>query len=76
MFNAANTEHIAFYAKLRPFLAEMRVATGYPDYMGNIERVVMSMPDAEARIAIFRRYLDRQAAFAADGRQGSPPHAL
>jgi hypothetical protein len=34
------------------------------------------MPDAEARIAIFRRYLDRQAGFAAEGRQGQPPRTI
>lgn len=70
MFNAANTEHIVVYAKLRPFLAELRAATGYTDYLANVERVVLSMPDAEARIAIFHRYLDRQAAYAAEERQG------
>src|SRR4029453_12330501 len=32
MFNAANTEHFAIYAKLRPYLAEIRSATRYPDY--------------------------------------------
>src|ERR687884_1472300 len=47
MFNAANTEHIALYAKLRPFLAEVRAAAQYPDYLGNVERVVRSLPDAE-----------------------------
>src|SRR5215216_6785185 len=40
MFNAANTEHVAVYAKLRPFLAEVRVATRYPDYLMNVEQVV------------------------------------
>ena len=76
MFNAANTEHIALYAKLRPFLAEIRAASGYSDYLANIEQVVLAMPDAEARIAIFRRYLDRQAGFAAEGRQGQPPRTI
>ena len=69
MFNAANTEHIALYAKLRPFLAEVRAATNYPDYLMNVERVVSAMPDAESRIAIFERYLARQRAFAAEGKQ-------
>jgi hypothetical protein len=27
MFNAGNTEHIALYAKLRPFLGEVRATT-------------------------------------------------
>src|SRR4030095_10575620 len=39
MFNAANTEHFALYAKLRPFLAEVRATTKYPDYLSSIEQV-------------------------------------
>jgi hypothetical protein len=76
MFNAANTEHIALYAKLRPFLAEVRAASGYPDYLAHVEQVVLAMPDAEARIAIFGRYMDRQAALAAEGRQGGVAETL
>src|SRR4051812_39636286 len=40
MFNAANTEHIALYAKLRPFLKEIRETTRYSDYLQNVEDVV------------------------------------
>ncbi len=69
MFNAANTEHIALYAKLRPFLAEVRGKTNYADYLGSVERVVESMENPEERIAIFERYLARQRALAAEGRQ-------
>ncbi len=69
MFNAANTEHIALYAKLRPFLAEVRATSKYPDYMSNVERVVGSLPDAEERIDIFARYMARQRALAAEGKQ-------
>jgi len=69
MFNAANTEHIALYAKLRPFLAEVRRATEYPDYLMHVERVVTSLPDQEARIAIFERYMARQRTLAAEGKQ-------
>jgi len=69
MFNAANTEHIALYAKLRPFLAEIRGATNYPDYLMNVERLVATLPDAEERVAIFERYMARQRALAAEGRQ-------
>jgi hypothetical protein len=69
MFNAANTEHFALYAKMRPFLQEIRAATNYPDYLMNVERVIMSLPDAEARVAIFSRYMERQRKFAAEGKQ-------
>jgi hypothetical protein len=69
MFNAANTEHIALYAKLRPFLAEVRETTRYPDYLASVERVVESLDNPEERIAIFERYLARQRELAAAGRQ-------
>jgi hypothetical protein len=69
MFNAANTEHIALFAKLRPFLTEIRATTKYPDYLSNVERVVSALPDPEERIAIFERYMIRQRGLAADGKQ-------
>ena len=71
MFNAANTEHFALYAKLRPFLGEMRAATGYPDYLLHVEKVVTSPPDAEERVGIFERYMQRQRSLAAEGKQRS-----
>src|SRR3954468_24033023 len=69
MFNAANTEHYALYAKLRPFLPEIRGSTKYGDYLVNIEQVATSGADADARIATFSRYLDRQRTFALEGKQ-------
>jgi len=69
MFNEANTEHFALFAKLRPFLAEVRATAGYPDYLSNVERVVGMVPNADERIAIFERYMKRQRAIAADGKQ-------
>jgi hypothetical protein len=69
MFNAANTEHVVAYAKLRPFLAEVRARAKYPDYLGSLERVVEMLPQAEERIATFERYLGRQRALAAEGKQ-------
>jgi hypothetical protein len=69
MFNAANTEHVVVYAKLRPFLAEVRAITKYPDYLTHLERVVAMIPQAEERIAIFDRYLSRQRKLASEGKQ-------
>jgi hypothetical protein len=71
MFNAANTEHVALYAKLRPYLGEVRTATNYPDYLASVERVVNSFENPEERIAIFERYLARQRTLAAQGHQRS-----
>ncbi len=69
MFNAANTEHIMFYVKLRPFLHDVRAAVGDTRYLVNLEQVVLTVTDAEARLELFDRYLRRQAALAAEGRQ-------
>src|SRR6476660_5981717 len=67
MFNAANTEHFAVYAKLRPFLSDIRAASNYPDYLLHVEKVVQTEPDPEARISIFARYVERQRKLAAEG---------
>lgn len=71
MFNAANTEHFALYAKLQPFLAEIRATTKYPDYLMHVEQVIHSEADPNARVGIFARYMERQRALAADGKQKS-----
>jgi hypothetical protein len=69
MFNEANTEHFAVYAKLRPFLDEVRASTKYPDYLAHLERVIGMHPRPDERIAIFARYLERQRGLAAKGKQ-------
>ena len=59
MFNAINTEHVAVYAKLAPFLAELRAMPGVPPYLylKHLEPVVLRLPDAEERVAVMRRYM-------------------
>lgn len=61
MFHAANTEHLAIYAKLSPHLAEVRALAAYPTYLEHLERTVLSLPDLDARLAPIRRYLARRA---------------
>jgi hypothetical protein len=60
MFNAINTEHVLVYAKLEPFLAELRAVPGVPPYLylKHLEPLVLRMPDAEARVAVMRRYME------------------
>lgn len=59
MFNAINTEHVAVYAKLQPFLSEIRAVPGVPPYLylKHLEPVVLLMPDAQERVAVMRRYM-------------------
>jgi hypothetical protein len=65
-FRAAHGEVFLTFAKIHPFLAELRATTGEPDLCRHVETVVMSAPDAEAILA--RR---RAAAWAAA--QGGTP---
>ncbi|MDQ5846094.1 MAG: hypothetical protein M3539_12465 [Acidobacteriota bacterium] len=59
MFNAINTEHVLVYAKLQPFLQELRAVPGIPPYLylKHLEPVVQRIPDAEERVAVMRRYM-------------------
>jgi len=59
MFNAINTEHVLVYAKLQPFLVEIRAVPGIPPYLylKHLEPVVQRIPDAEERVAAMRRYM-------------------
>src|SRR6185503_2864880 len=59
MFNAINTEHVAVYAKLQPFLAELRAMPGVPPYLylKHLEPVVQRIPDYQERVAAMRRYM-------------------
>ena len=62
MFNDMNTEHVAIYAKLEPFLGEFKSMPGVPQYLylAQVEKVVMRMADAEERIAAMRSYMKRR----------------
>ncbi len=55
-FIAAHSEIIGAFAKVHPFLAEIRERMG-PHAMANIETVVMAMPDAETEMAARRARL-------------------
>ena len=59
MFNAINTEHVGVYAKLQPFLGELRAMPGIPPYLylKHLEPVVQRIPDADERITVMRRYM-------------------
>lgn len=67
-FRAAHGEVFLTFAKIHPFLAEIRTATGEPDFCRHLEAVVLEAPDAEALMA--RR---RAAALAAAKVRASRP---
>lgn len=49
-FLDANTEHIFVYAKIQPFLADIRQLFGEPDYLNNLEQLVLKIPNIEAKL--------------------------
>ncbi|MDQ3131108.1 MAG: hypothetical protein M3Q99_10150 [Acidobacteriota bacterium] len=59
MFNDSAGEHIVVFAKIEPFLAELREMTGNPNMLGNLEKLIMRQPDARERLAKSRETMKR-----------------
>ena len=57
MFHATNTEYVAVYAKLAPYLAEVRERSGVRAYLASLETVVRALPDCDAQLATYGRYM-------------------
>lgn len=55
MFLDANGEYLAVFAKVSPFLAQLREAIAVPHYLQHLEGLVKSLPDAEARLEAMRQ---------------------
>lgn len=55
MFLDSGTEYIFVYAKIQPFLDEIRQMFQEPDFLINLETLVQKTPDAEAKIESRRR---------------------
>ena len=61
LFLEANSEHVVVFAKLQPFIPEVREAIGEPDYLAHLERLVMRVPNVEKKLENRRRLLERWA---------------
>jgi hypothetical protein len=57
------------YAKIEPFIAQMRERLGQPEFLKNVEKLVEASPEAQERVARIRevsaRIADMRAAVAA-----------
>jgi DNA primase large subunit len=69
MFNDANGEHMAVFAKIEPFVAELRETYNNPTALQHLERVVMGIPDARERMARFREMVKQVMAARAQAAQ-------
>jgi uncharacterized protein DUF4760 len=59
LFLEANTEHLVVFAKLQPFINEIRETISEPDYLANLEQLVMRAPNVEKKLENRRRLLER-----------------
>lgn len=59
MFLAANSEHLVVFAKLQPFIVEIRETIGEQDYLANLEQLVMRAPNVEKKLENRRRLVGR-----------------
>lgn len=57
MFLDSGTEHIFVYAKIQPFLAEIRQLFGEPDYLINLEQLIHKIPGIETRLESRKRLI-------------------
>lgn len=54
MFNDANVEHIAVFAKVEPYIDEMRTMIKNPQLLNNLEKLVMRVPNVKETMANIR----------------------
>lgn len=54
MFGEITVEHIAAYAKVEPFIAELREMTKFPALLANLEKLVKRTPNAHETMHEFR----------------------
>lgn len=50
LFNETVGEHIGVYAKIQPFIAELREKWQMPESFANLEKVILSSPKGEERV--------------------------
>lgn len=66
MFNDANAEHVFVFAKVEPFLAEIRQMFNAPQALAQLEQLVTRLPDAKGRLEAMRERSKRIAAMRAE----------
>ena len=68
MFLETNGEALMVFAKIEPFLEEVRTALSDPTYAKNLETLAMSLPDAkesmDARREMIKKMMEARASMA------------
>ena len=66
MFNDANGEQNFVFAKIEPFIAQLRELSNNPGYLAHLEKLVMRQPEAATRLAHLREMTKRMMAARAE----------
>ena len=61
LFHAANTEYLAIFAKIEPFIEEVRATFGTPGYLASLERVARDAPGSAEYFEKIRLLMRRWA---------------
>ncbi len=65
MFDDSNSEHIIIFAKIAPFIAEIRLMMNNPKFLLNLENLIMKQPDAKEMLAqrneMMKRWMQARA---------------
>src|SRR5687768_9429492 len=59
LFLESNSEHLVVFAKLQPFIDEIRETISGPDYLANLEQLVLRVNNIEKKLENRRRLLQR-----------------
>lgn len=66
MFNETSGEHIGVFAKIQPFLPDLRKEWDMPEAFANLEKVILDRPDGAERVQKTQAWMkDIQAKMAA-----------
>ena len=66
MFNDANGEQHFVFAKIEPYIAQLREMSNNPHYLAHLEKLVMRQPEAATRLAHLREMTKRMMAARAE----------
>ncbi len=61
LFLDSNSEHLVVFAKLKPFIAEVREIIKEDDYLRHLETLVLKVPNVKEKLETRRRLLEKWA---------------
>lgn len=71
LFNATAGEHIMVFAKVQPFLAELREKFQNPEAFANLERVILDAPNGAEKLAKTQEWMKTMLPEIAKAQSGS-----